>query len=60
MKEYIIRWNIGYGDDYELIDAKDQEEAEKIAYEMWRDEVENSADYEAMEATEELKEDYGL
>ena len=60
MKKYIIRYNSGYGDMYEVIEADDDEEAEKAAYQAWRDDVENQADYEALDWTEELAEDYGL
>jgi len=58
--EYIIRWNIGYGDDYELIDADNEEQADDAAYAMWRDAAENNADYESMKATDKLKKDFGL
>ena len=58
MAKYIIKWNTGYGDNYDEVEAKDEEEAEQIAYEAWRSDVEDQADYEAMEWTEELAEDY--
>ena len=58
--KYIIRWNCGYGDSYETIEAKDLDEATEEAYELWRDEAESNADYEAMEYTDELAEDYGV
>ena len=55
MKEYIIRWDAGYGDNYDIIEAHDHEEAQYAAYESWREDAENNADYEAFEATEEKK-----
>jgi len=58
--KFIIKWNTGYGDSYDVIEADNEELAERAAYEAWRDEAENQADYEAMEYTEELAEDYGL
>ena len=57
--KYIIRWNAGYGDNYDEIDAKNAEDAEVIAYEEWREETEANADYDVVgEATDELREDY--
>ena len=60
MRKYIIRWNAGYGDSYDVVEAESLEFADKDAYEAWRDEVESNADYEAMEYTDELAEDYGV
>jgi len=60
MKEFIIMWNAGYGEDAELVMAESLEEAQRLAYEAWREEAENNSDYSAMEATDELKEEYGL
>ena len=39
--KFIIKWNAGYGDNYDVIEAKNQEEAQKAAYEEWREEVWN-------------------
>ena len=58
MKEYIIFWDAGYGKQYECVEVKSEEDAESYAYEQWREEVESNAEYGAMLATEELKEDY--
>lgn len=60
MPEYLITWNIGYGESHEVIEAESQEQANKYAYESWREEAENNADYEARAVTDELKEEYGL
>lgn len=60
MAKYIIRWDAGYGDEYEVIDAPDQVKAKRAAYELWRDAVESNADYDAQEYTDELAEDLGL
>ena len=60
-KEYIIKWDCGYGDNYEVVTADNREEAMDMAYEVWRDDVESNADYDVIgEATDELKEDYGV
>lgn len=59
MPNYIIKTNYGYGDDYEEIEADNVEEAEEIAYEVWREGAENQAIYEVIgEATDELREEY--
>jgi len=57
MAKYIIRWNAGYGDSYEVIDAESQEKADIQAYEQWREETESNADYDASEYTKELAEE---
>jgi len=60
MARFIIRYNAGYGDDYEVIDADNMEDAEKYAYEQWRQIAEDSADYEAMEYSEKLAKEFGI
>ena len=60
MMKYIIRWNTGYGDNFEVIEAESMELAERESYESWRDDAESSADYEAMEYTDELAEEHCL
>ncbi|NIT56960.1 MAG: hypothetical protein GWN00_12205 [Aliifodinibius sp.] len=58
MKKYLIRWNAGYGEAYEYVELNNIAEAERYAFERWKDEVESNADYSAEEATEELLEEY--
>ena len=61
MPKYIIRANWGFGDDYDIILADDEEDAQRQAYEFWKDSAEMSADYDVVgEATDELKAKYGL
>lgn len=60
MPKWIVRWNAGYGDDYEVIEAADKEEALKAAYDHWRQNVEDNADYDAMPYSKEDAIDYGL
>lgn len=60
MKQYIITWDLGYGESAELIEADSYDKALEIAYLQWKDEAESQADYGVLEATEENKEDYGL
>lgn len=59
MKSYIIKWDCGCGPMYEEILAASEDEAQKAAYEAWREDAESQADYGVLgEATEELREDY--
>ncbi len=61
MPKYIIKWNCGYGDNYEEIEADSLEEANKMAYEQWEEDAGSSADYgvvEGKEATDEMRENY--
>lgn len=60
MEKYIIIWDIGYGDNAEIIEAENQDEANKSAYESWREDIENNADYRAEPYNKELSENYGL
>ena len=57
--KYIIKWNAGYGDSYEEVDARNETVAEGIARDKWKEEVESNADYGVVgEATDELREEY--
>ncbi|MEN8251694.1 MAG: hypothetical protein ABFS32_22435 [Bacteroidota bacterium] len=57
--KYIIMVDYGYGEEYEEVEAEDVEEAEKIAYDVWKEGAESQAKYEVVgEWTEELAEDY--
>ena len=55
--KYIITWNAGYGENYEVIEADSHEEAFKAAYEEWRNEAEDNADYSAEPWTQEREEE---
>ena len=60
MPKFIIIWDSGYGSTAEIIEAKDEEEAQAVAYEAWREEVESNADYAAHPYTAEMAKDYDL
>lgn len=60
MPKFIIRWNSGYGNSFEVVDADDIEDANEKAYSSWHDEVESNADYDAVEYTEENADEAGL
>jgi len=59
MKTFIVRWNIGYGDNFEEVEAANNEDALEIAEGLWNDDVQANADYGVVgEATDELRENY--
>lgn len=59
MPSYIIKWNYGYGDEYDEVEADNEEAAQNIAYERWREDAESQAIYDVVgEATDELREEY--
>lgn len=62
MPEYIVSWDYGYGQEFELIDTKDEAEAEDYAYQRWREGVESNPDYgvEVTNPSEDQKEEYGV
>ena len=53
MPYYVIKYDFGYGPNAEVVEAKDQKEAEKIACAVWHENAELSADYSAELATYE-------
>lgn len=59
-KDYIIKYDAGYGREVQVVGAESLEEAEQIAYEQWREEVGSQAYYEAVEYTEEEAEECGI
>ena len=60
MKKYIIRWDAGFGESYEVIEAGNEDEAVDWAYENWKEEAEGNAKYSADEYSEELAVELGL
>jgi hypothetical protein len=60
MPTYLIRWNAGFGEMIDEVEADNEEEAEKVACEAWREDAENNAEYSADLMTEELADDYGF
>ncbi len=45
MPWFKIKWNAGYGDSFEFIQCESKALADQEAYEHWREEAENQADY---------------
>ena len=57
--KFIIKWNAGYGDTYEEVNAPNETVAEGIAHDRWKEEAESNADYGVIgKATDELREEY--
>ena len=59
-RKWIITWNAGYGTSAEVVEAETEEKAMEEAYERWREEAENNADYSAEPYSEELARDYEI
>lgn len=59
-RKWLITWNAGYGTSADVIEAETEEKAMEEAYERWREEAENNADYSAQPYSQELAEGYGL
>ena len=54
-------YDAGFGEMYDVVMASTKDEAMEIAYEEWKREVEDNASYAVIgEATDELKEEYGV
>lgn len=60
MAKYVVKWNTGCGDSYDVIERDSEEAAEKYAYESWREEAEGSAVYSADLLTDDIIEEYDL
>jgi hypothetical protein len=59
MPNYIIKINYGYGDEYEEVEAENSDDAQKIAYERWREEAESQAVHSVIgESSDELRDEY--
>lgn len=58
--KFIISWDIGYGPEFAEVEAANESEAYRMAYECWKENAEDYAVYSAEEWTEELAEEYHL
>lgn len=54
MPKFIMKINYGYGDEYQGVEAENLEEAQEAAYDWWKQEAENQAEYTAVPWTEKL------
>lgn len=53
MAYYVIKYDYGYGPMAEVVEASSTADARVMAYEAWRENAENSAEYSAELATYE-------
>lgn len=60
MAKFIIQWNTGYGDFHEVVEADNKDHALEMAYDAWRADAENNADYDAVPYSKEKAEDLGV
>ena len=53
MPKFIIRWNVGYGENAEIVDVSTAAKADVAAYETAYEEFANNADYSSEPYTKE-------
>jgi hypothetical protein len=59
MNKYIIKWDAGYGENYEIVEAESIQEADEAAYQICLEEMQMNMEYGVVgEATNELIEEY--
>ena len=58
MPKFIAFYDIGYGQMEEVVEAKDQEDADMRAYQLWSDAVQSNANYWAEPLTPENAAEY--
>jgi len=61
MTKYIVMYNIGYGEEAEVIELNNptETELEDAAYEVWKENAENNAKYSIALLTKDLADNYG-
>ena len=59
MPKFLIKWDAGYGSNYEAGEFENQEQAQDYAREQWTEESETNADYSAKPLTQEDIDNYG-
>lgn len=60
MPKFIAMINVGYGEEYEIIEADNEDEAREVNYQRWLDECENNHDRQVYPYTKEKAFDVGL
>jgi hypothetical protein len=61
MPKFLIHYDIGFGDNYQVVECSDEEKATKIAYEAAMEDVEGNYTWQCIGlATPELLEEYGV
>jgi hypothetical protein len=61
MPRYIVRWDVGWGESFDTVEADTEDNAQMAAYALAKEEFESNADYSVVgEATPELLEEHGL
>ena len=58
MTQFIARWNNGFGNNAEVVEAKDKDEAARYAHDMFEQDID--WDYDAHEFTKENAEEFGV
>ena len=58
MDKYLITWNCGYGEEFDVVEAETFNMAMKMAYNTWWENLDQ--DYNAKLLTDNLIEEYGI
>ena len=46
MPKFILSWDCGYGSkDHAVVECENEEKAQELAYDRWRESAESNADY---------------
>ena len=53
MPKYLTRWNIGNGDNFEVVELDSLEDARQFALDQWENDVERSFDAEEFDPDNE-------
>lgn len=60
MPKFIIKWDVGFGENAEIVEADNYAEAEKEAYQCAKEDFENNSSYSAEPYSLEEAQNYGL
>lgn len=60
MAKYLITWDAGFGESWDLFEAASEEGARDEAYRRWREDAESNADFGARLVTRAIAEEYDL
>jgi hypothetical protein len=60
MSKFLIVYDVGCGEIAEVVAADSENQAQKIAFDKWKEAAESEAEYRAEPITFEALENYGL
>jgi len=60
MNKFIITWDAGYGEESEVVEADNLDDATEMAREAWKEDAESNAVFFALEYDKDTAVDLGL